>query len=721
MRSERMKKTIIAGLVLCLAVAQSARADSAANDHVRVSCGAPGVSVTVDGNHFHVLAPGQPDSFTADVGVVAINGWELVSPPAADLPLSMKGGSTAGYKVRRDPEDQGSGTIAFHNYHIESNVDGGAKVITVVAGASVTYTAYRNQSTQASNWTVNGPNGAATKGDTSKIIFNRNWWDVAGWFIPSMDTPIPGVYDIEAKDVDFPALTDSGSMTVVGVRRITGPNGKASERVEAPPTWSEGEVVYAQPCAVFSLTAELEPGLTAAESDKAKSSVAWSAGSGRITPNSSNPLVAEHCAPEGAGTYTVTASCGESKRIILIKVGVPKIHQVSFAGNIGIGRDTSGVLYTGPAWKDDDLDGTSDLVGANANASKPYQPVAYLSTRTLSATGVFLPDCMMVSDPAQRISAYDAEAAVQKLRFAPNTSIWGWDWSAPVLFNMGGTAVTAASPFRSAAEVGYESNYELAWEVGFGEAGTADGGLAWHRSRSNHELYLTYNAEVASYETVFHLSCTSASGRKTAPTVIEGVWSGFSGKGVKRKDGTKLTYYKSYRINVVSLGELLNITDGQCRAWAYFFRETLRIHGMSAEWKKFVPSMADGFLVKTWSFSGAGTSGDATFPYRNDVKGSGVGLWTNYTLDTQYDWGTVAEVTYTSGTPGQNNGKPASLFGNHQIVYVPAMNAWYDPSYGMKHTTMQAIDDTLSGFLIAGGTHAFFIQKNPTGVQIQFQ
>lgn len=97
-----------------------------------------------------------------------------------------------------------------------------------------------------------------------------------------------------------------------------------------------------------------------------------------------------------------------------------------------------------------------------------------------------------------------------------------------------------------------------------------------------------------------------------------------------------------------------------------------------------------------------------------------MGLRTNYTLDTQSDWAAVAEVTYTSGTPGQNNSKPASFFGNHQIVYVPAMNVWYDPSYGLKHTTEQSIDDTLSGFWIVGGTHVFFIKKNPAGVQIQF-
>jgi len=91
---------------------------------------------------------------------------------------------------------------------------------------------------------------------------------------------------------------------------------------------------------------------------------------------------------------------------------------------------------------------------------------------------------------------------------------------------------------------------------------------------------------------------------------------------------------------------------------------------------------------------------------------------TGFILDTQYDWGTIAEVTYTSGTPGQNNAKPAAVFYNHQIVYVPTMRSWYDPSYGVKHVSEQDIDNTLSGFILEG-PNVFYIQKNPSGIQIQ--
>ncbi|NLL83215.1 MAG: hypothetical protein GX230_03115 [Lentisphaerae bacterium] len=147
----------MAGLALSLLMALAARADSAENSHVAVSCEEPRVAVIVEGNQFDVLAPGYPESFAADVMVAAVNGWVLIKPKASALPLKMKGGDTSGYEVERDPEDAASGAIAFHNYHIKSDRDGGAKDIVVPAGTSVTYTAYRNGTARRSDWTISGP------------------------------------------------------------------------------------------------------------------------------------------------------------------------------------------------------------------------------------------------------------------------------------------------------------------------------------------------------------------------------------------------------------------------------------------------------------------------------------------------------------------------------------------------------------------------------------
>ena len=109
---------------------------------------------------------------------------------------------------------------------------------------------------------------------------------------------------------------------------------------------------------------------------------------------------------------------------------------------------------------------------------------------------MFKPNCLKSSpaDDKDFITAYDVEAAVKKVRFTPYSFWSSNNWSSPTSFIMGGTTVTAASAFNSSAQVGYHSNFELAWEVGFGESGTSDENLLWERSYSVHELYLTFNA-----------------------------------------------------------------------------------------------------------------------------------------------------------------------------------------------------------------------------------
>jgi hypothetical protein len=218
MASGRIVKAAIAGLGFCVVMAQTAWADSAKNDYVTVS--ASGASVEVDGNSFKVFAPGKDDDFISTVSVSAVDGWILVKPEASELPLKMGGVGmkSAGYEVECPPEDPGSGGIAFHNYYIKSNYDDGAKEIVVPAGAPTTYTAHKNGNYCPSNWTVTVSEGTATKSNTARIIFNRNWWDVPAWYVPAFDTPKAGVCTIKAHDVSHPILKDEGKMTVYGGR-----------------------------------------------------------------------------------------------------------------------------------------------------------------------------------------------------------------------------------------------------------------------------------------------------------------------------------------------------------------------------------------------------------------------------------------------------------------------------------------------------------------------
>jgi hypothetical protein len=173
---------------------------------------ATAVEITTKGNHFYIFAPGRDDNFIVNVKVEEQTlDWELVSPSKSPATFTLTAkNNTKGYKVKNGKEGNKQGTIYFYNYYIKSNIDDGAKKIAVKAGTEVTYTAKKNAEEQRSTWTVNGK----TKNNAAVIIFNRRWWDVGAWFLTSMGTPDPGVYNIKARDKNEAKLEDFGEMTV---------------------------------------------------------------------------------------------------------------------------------------------------------------------------------------------------------------------------------------------------------------------------------------------------------------------------------------------------------------------------------------------------------------------------------------------------------------------------------------------------------------------------
>ncbi len=697
------------------------------NQCVVVSCDHPDVEVIEAGDDFFVLAPGKPETFSADVMVTAIDGWQLLQPPASRLPVRMLGGSNVRYKVAKPPESERSGVIHFHNYIIRSNHDNGAKNIAVPAGANVEYTAYRDGSSRESNWDVEGEN----KMGYSSIVFNRNWWNVPSWFAGTMTTPRPRTYSVRGNDVDFITLCDRGKMKVVGIRQIELTEGaKSSARMEPPAqgeTWQEKEVIYSEPCAVFDLTATLEPNVTLEEFAKVKSSISWTFASGNVEWSTDDPLQATCHSPGQPGDYIVTASCGTASRIILVRVGTYKIQEVTFHGNIAIKKDATSETYTGYDWRDNDLDGISDM-GEDANARRDlhYHPIAYVSTNVSSATGTFHLFCRKVSEPTRLISNFDVEAAVKKVRFAWNDSFWSWGWSVPVTYGDGTVTLTASHPFESSPKVRYDAAAELAWEVGFGEQNAQNEDLSWLRSSSHHELHLTYRASVPMFETVAYIGCRNASGYSSDSSIVNAIWSAFTGRNVCRKDGEELKYYGSYLTESRYVQSLLSQRDGQCMAWVDFFGAMLTGHGITGQAVKVVPIpevSAEGFIVNYWTFRGNGTSGDMSYPYLNNKPiGDNVIVTSEicykaHIFDTFYGWGAVAEVEYTSGVPGQNNLRPASWFTCHWVLKFS--EDCYDPSYGTKWHWTTDFDDKLSGFWKnSDDLRSFLIKQNPSGLQV---
>jgi hypothetical protein len=518
---------------------------------------------------------------------------------------------------------------------------------------------------------------------------------------------------------------------VVGVNKIVGPNSKSSTRSEAPSgtdKWQENEVIYAQPYSVFDLTMEVEPSLSNEGYDKIKDLISWSkyVQEGTLTPKENTKRKAE-LKDKPIGDYTITASIGSSHKIIVVRVGVPKINTVQFGGaKIPIWKDV-GIPYYGVAWKDDNLDGESELDNANAVSSVKYQPVAYPSTSKITAQGTFKPYCFKIDkevtdnpDSSDFIQGWDVEAAVKKYRFSHDNLNWSnWTISGPV---------EDSNPISTEAKVGYNLEYTIFWQYGFGETGTADDSLNdFSAGTSKHEMYLTYHAPIVAdetkyLETVFHISCTNSNESNTPASIVSGIWDGFKGTNVKRKDRKELTYYKWYTVGETTVQGLLFSRDGQCGSWADFFQTALAIHGIQSTYRMIIPTTGNGsgFIVKTWSFDGTGIVG-RDFPYTNKLLHNADGS-PYYTIPAGYVWDTPAEVTYTAGTKGQNNATPASLFANHQLIEYG--NEYYDPSYGIKHSSLQSIDKTLSGFYqkiyVMGLLEEMRFKTNPSGVQIEF-
>lgn len=96
--------------------------------------------------------------------------------------------------------------------------------------------------------------------------------------------------------------------------------------------------------AVFDLIAVLEPRLSDAQIAKVRDDISWTFASGRIEQDATNPLRATCHSPRQPGEYVVTASCGDSSRVMLVKVGTYKIHEVTFHNNIPIQKDTTSEL-----------------------------------------------------------------------------------------------------------------------------------------------------------------------------------------------------------------------------------------------------------------------------------------------------------------------------------------------------------------------------------------
>ena len=173
---------------------------------------------------------------------------------------------------------------------------------------------------------------------------------------------------------------------------------------------------------------------------------------------------------------------------------------------------------------------------------------------------------------------------------------------------------------------------------------------------------------------------------------------------MQRRDGTPMTYWGTIPLpsQCQTLAGLLAQADGSCVAWSQLFDQALEVQGIDSASvvevtanPNIVPG-AEQFLVKDWTFTGLGTSGNSDFPYI-------VGI----------------DAMNEDGVPGQGNVEPPPAFENHFVVRFGGQI--YDPSYGIGpfNSENEHENAAIDGFLTTDGFFdpRFLVRGNNLGVQ----
>ena len=387
-----------------------------------------------------------------------------------------------------------------------------------------------------------------------------------------------------------------------------------------------------------------------------------------------------------AGHYLDDPGEGQSQDAIIgvdtnVYYAVLKVDlkEVSFSGTKyhTVKKDDGSQDYTAPHWQDNSspLDGDADDAG-----DKKY-PVCFTRNTKMKVTAKW------------RIEPANPGVTIKVKGDGPGNLDFP-DTTAAISGNdVTITDVECSNPFAN--EVDFFDPMSITWSF------SMDGGSTWcNAGTSANQTYVTLGDPLTTvYHTLAHLGCKNADGENTAANCTAKIWTEFTDRDVRRVDGVQLTYYASYTCGNVTTASLLANGDGQCGSWASLFIDMRKVQGIddTDEYVIFrpippsgIPQDYVGFLVKNWTFPGSGSSGHATHPYLNLPDSPFIGA-------TSYNW-MFAEVTDATGIPGQGNANPASFFNNHQVVIS---GEYYDPSYGVKHNSLQDIDDnSIDGYYI---------------------
>lgn len=368
------------------------------------------------------------------------------------------------------------------------------------------------------------------------------------------------------------------------------------------------------------------------------------------------------------------------------------LNELSYSGDkYKMVKNDDGIDCVAPHWKDNSnpIDGDADDKNVTGGTDDIKYPVCYLRNTKMKISAKFK---IVPIDMFDIVLTATAKIAGNGPKQTNNQEL-DFPISAANILNAEKSIaiqnVECQNPFVN--EINLFNPLEIYWSMSF------DAGATWHScGKSSNQVYGVWKEpQKTVYHTAIHMGCDVAKGMtepKIDSDICDKIWEVFKTRSIKRvSDNEPLFYYNSFLTINTKTEQLIANRDGQCGSWAKFLIDTISNQGIDhlKDYAIFT-AKADGFLVKEWNFIGVGTSGDPDYPYFNIPDSP-------YTESKSYKW-KFAEVTYTKGTEGQGpNSYPASLFGNHQIVYFDSK--YYDPSYGLDYASKEKLeDDAISGY-----------------------
>ncbi len=325
-----------------------------------------------------------------------------------------------------------------------------------------------------------------------------------------------------------------------------------------------------------------------------------------------------------------------------------QVKEITFGGNHVVEKDTLG-NFPSPEWR-------------RGRAAADNSPVCYARNTPVSMTAKF--------DVTRQPSASETVEVRGRGTFGSATL----EFLSSITVSPGDVEVTVsglASATNLPNQVACYDPANITWEANPAATGWAGAGS------SSHLCYVVLGAPsgTPAYWTLLDISCRGAQGQTTENGLVTNAYAPFQSRSLTRKrDSHGLTYWNPTTTTCMNTHALLASGDGsgQCGSWSEFLIDMFKCHGVTNADKILVvrtlaahSSATEGFLVKNWSFAGAG---------------SHPAPWTHLM---------GSECSNLPGVAGQRNPEPPPAFFNHFIVKHDTH--FYDPSYGSAPIGTQSV------------------------------